>query len=337
MPYTLINLPGKLKRSFLVPALLAREPGLSQGFIRCFLVVVVYITTVVSAQELCNDWQGSEVGQLDTKLIPEASGMQLSSLVPGRLYHINDSGFGPEFFVSNLEGQMLQTVTVKGFEPLDTEALGSGPCANSHCLYIGDIGDNLRQRDSLQIVLVEEQQRFPALVSPFRILSMRYPDGAHDAEAMLVTAEATIYILTKSPVSILRTPPARLYRLSADTWQAEDGPQVLELVALVDLGSLSGNSVDIFSHIATGMDLSADGQRVMILTYGNAFEVWAEDLLGAALEPRLIDAATTHQQIPLQRLPQQESLAYIADQTFVYTTEARFGVSPLLQFECLTE
>ena len=51
-----------------------------------------------SYADLCPKWGGGkEIGQLDHTLINEASGLAVSAKFPGRLYHINDSGGGPQF------------------------------------------------------------------------------------------------------------------------------------------------------------------------------------------------------------------------------------------------
>ena len=51
---------------------------------------------------------------LDHKLIDEASGIEVSSKFPNRLYHINDSGGGQFFYISDLKGNSTQKIAIDG-------------------------------------------------------------------------------------------------------------------------------------------------------------------------------------------------------------------------------
>ena len=89
--------------------------------------------------------------------------------------------------------------------------MGPGPTAERSYLYVGDIGDNGRTRSSIDVYRVAE----PTVTGPGNAtldpdrLRLRYPDGAHNAETLLVDTDGAIYVLTKQSGSatIFRAPP----------------------------------------------------------------------------------------------------------------------------------
>jgi hypothetical protein len=94
----------------------------------------------------------------------------------------------------------------------DWEAIAVGPCPDGSCIYIGDIGDNNERRPSITIYRLPEPA--DASGSSDRVDAFRasYPDGAHDAEALLVTPKGDILIVTKGatgPVALYRLPSAK--------------------------------------------------------------------------------------------------------------------------------
>ena len=214
--------------------------------------------------------------------------MAASRKFPGRLYHVNDSGDAGTFYITGMDGKVVQSVGVAGFEPRDTEALSLGPCpgdSHSSCLYLGDIGDNNRRRNIIEIAVVEEKQSFQPTVDARQRLKLHYPDGPHDAESLAVHPDGTIFILTKEK-------PARLFKANPNLAE-----QTLTVVKTVDVESAP-----------TDMAISDDGLRVLVLTYADAFE-YSMDF-------------QERQKIPLTYLQQQESVAYLpGSRSFIYTTE----------------
>jgi hypothetical protein len=245
------------------------------------------LTTAAYAQ-ICRQWKDSvRTGELQAQL-NEASGVAVSRQFPGRMYHINDSGAAGNFYMTGMDGANTRAVRVAGFDPVDTEALSLGPCPGQgqpSCLYIGDIGDNNKRRNSIEIVVVEEVRNFAQPVRPRSRMKLRYPDGPHDAESMAVHPNGTIYILTKER-------PARLFRVNANAAQTE----------LVPVTTLNPDTVP------TDMTISDDGTKLLVLTYTDAFEY-------------TMDFKQQHK-ISLNLLQQQESVAYLpGSRSFIYTTE----------------
>ncbi|MBS3966787.1 MAG: hypothetical protein KGZ60_12270 [Truepera sp.] len=306
------------------------------------MVLVMLLSGLAQAQlkaspNHCERWsEPVTVGLLDTALLPEASGLAVSRLVEGRLYHINDSDDGPYLYLTDTSGGATRQVRIERFTPSDTEALAIGPCDDGQpCLFVGDIGDNNAVRDEIRLVVLRERDIVADRVVPYRQLRLRYPDGPRDAEALAVDPAGNIYLLSKegNPWR-LRAEPARLYRLAAGWKTSTDAVQTLEFLGVVDLPALGRGRSSLLGWLATGMDLSPDGERLLVLTYEHALEF----IFAAALKPvdELVEGID-YRPIPLRRLPQQEAIAYSLDgRSFYYSTELRipFSTAELVRLDC---
>jgi hypothetical protein len=331
-----LNLPGLLLNLLSVYGYKGLKP-LAEMFI---CIVLLALLPAINAQTLCQSWSEQRAGNLDVSVLDEASGMAASNLDPNRLYHTNDTWprNAPAFFISDTNAQNVQMVGLENLSSSprtdDIEDLDVGSCGDASCLFIGDIGDNRGNRAELRIFVVEEFTDVPKSLAPKHILRLQYPDGPHDAESLAVHPNGAIYILSKEGASLLGTALARLYRLPRESWEnAGDELLTLEYVGSIDLRALSGTSVNIFSHIATGMDISSDGQRLLILTYGEIFEI-ALDV--SQLSGETIGTETSYKQIEVVTLLQQESISYTSQgYSFFYTAEARSGSAPLMLETCM--
>src|SRR5262249_15360897 len=105
----------------------------------------------------------------------------------------NDSGDSGRVFVADSSGRTVG-VTHWSDDPVDTEALApDGP----HSVWVGDIGDNLADRDDVTVtrVPVGRGDRTVSATS----YRLAYPGGAHDAETLLRDPRTgRLYIASKS-------------------------------------------------------------------------------------------------------------------------------------------
>ncbi|HEY0888205.1 MAG TPA: hypothetical protein VGE38_01165 [Nocardioides sp.] len=120
--------------------------------------------------------------------IAESSGLVA---VGGLFATTNDSGDSGRVFIVDRHGRTVG-VTHWAEDPYDVEALA--PAGDEH-VWVGDIGDNNRVRESLTVARVPVG-RGERRVSP-EVYELVYPDGAHDAETMLSDAEGRLYVATK--------------------------------------------------------------------------------------------------------------------------------------------
>ena len=126
----------------------------------------------------------------------EASGLAVSRSVPGRLWTHNDSG-QPIVFALDTQGKVTARVRLTGAVVEDWEAIAVGPCPAGSCLYIADIGDNQAARKRITIYRTPEPAGAGSSAPAAEALHATYPDGAHDAETLLVTPDGELFIVTK--------------------------------------------------------------------------------------------------------------------------------------------
>jgi hypothetical protein len=143
-------------------------------------------------------------------------------------------------------------------------AAGPGPTAGVPYLYVGDIGDNTASRSSVQVYRVAEPvvdptmpSSTPQTLSGVATLDLKYPDGAHDAEALIVDpSTGELFVVTKDLVGGV----AGVYRAPADL--ASGSSTTLARVATVSLGMWQG---------VTGADVTPAGDVVGLRTYLGVF------------------------------------------------------------------
>ena len=248
-------------------------------------------------------------GRFDPDALPEASGAALSRRDPDVLWLADDRPGVDELLAVHTDGRVLTRLRVEGMSAVNVEALASGPCGaddTGPCLYVGDIGDNVRGRRDVRVLRVAEpdlRASEPGTVKA-AVVTLRYPDGAHDAEALLVDGDGVPYIVTKAPFDTVTgvTGPTRLFAAPG----FRDG-------LLLDLGEVPvpepRNPVVtlLYGNTVTGAD-AAPG-RVLLRTYDQMVEFTApdgqKDLAGFPSWPVKRVLA------PWQ--PQAEAVAYAAD------------------------
>jgi hypothetical protein len=288
------------------------------------LVLAIGLLSSAAQSALCQQWSAPEtIANLDTALIGEASGIAASRIEPGRLYHINDSGDGPFVYVTDAKGAATRKVRIAGFDdPQDVEDIAVGPCAEAaSCLFVGDIGDNLKVRPSLRFAVIAESQAPGEVMTPARIIEARYPDGAHDAESFAIHPNGDLFLITKpydfeNHVSHV----ARIFRLSAAQLAGKAGEvQTFSEVGAIDLPYYLFEG--FLNQVATAMDIAPDGSRTLILTYRNVFE-WEQDLAGPWGPLRGLRPGKDFVVTPIARLPQAEAITYAdGGDTIIYSSE----------------
>ncbi len=160
-------------------------------------------------------------------VVDEASGLVLAG---GLLWTHDDSGGPATVLGLSTRGKLVRQVALP--QNVDWEDIA----ARGSTLYVGDIGDNALSRPSITVY------------SDSQPIELRYPDGPHDAEALLVD-RGTLVIVTKS-----LSGEARIYTAR--------GPGVLRHAGTLQLG---------LAEPVTGGDSA--GRTIVLRTYDRAF-VW---------------------------------------------------------------
>src|SRR5215207_4768611 len=153
----------------------------------------------VSAQEV----EGAEVVlRLEDPRIVESSGLALSRRHPGVLWTHNDSGDKARLYAVGADGRTLATLTLAGVEARDWEALAAGRDDRGRpALFVGDIGDNNGVWPEVAVYRVAEPATLRDATVPAVRYRLRYADGPHNAEALLVDPRGDrLYVATKAQV-----------------------------------------------------------------------------------------------------------------------------------------
>ena len=204
--------------------------------------------------------RGSEPCRLDRPVvllqeIPEGSGIAMSRRSAGVLWAHNDSGDATVFGLDT-NGAIKGRVRVANAQVDDWEDLAVGPCPKGSCLYIGDIGDNSGKRQRITVYRTPEPNPGDASTEAAEAFHAIYPDGAHDAEALFVTPEADVFVVTKMEGVVYRFPKP----LRAGTTVK------LERVSTVDTRNVAGPKKAAKDSRITGAAASPDGRWVVLRT-----------------------------------------------------------------------
>ena len=254
--------------------------------------VMVATTTAAAAQGQLNPEACKPSGSLMRLAgLSEASGLVASRETPGRFWSHNDSGT-PELIAFDTKGNVTGRVSIGGARVEDWEALASAPCGKGSCLYVADIGDNDGKRRDITIYRVPEPAKAEGSVQAEAVVKMSYPDGAHDAEALLAAPDGTLYIVTKGD-----TGQVALYRVPPEA----KGQSALRLERVGE--PMTKGTPDANSRITDGA-ISYDGKWVALRTRGAVmFYPGADFLKGNFREAGRVDLKSLGE-------PQGEAVAF---------------------------
>lgn len=138
----------------------------------------------------------SSVGTVVSVGLVELSGLAASHVHPDTLYAHNDSGDTARIFMIGTDGSAKNIVSVAGATAVDWEDIAVGPCPSGSCVFVGDIGDNGKSRTDIVVYRMPEPPSTAVSVAA-EAFPLRYPDGAHDAETLMVDSLGAIYVVTK--------------------------------------------------------------------------------------------------------------------------------------------
>ena len=196
-------------------------------------------------------------GSIETPVARELSGLVRSRTQKDVLWTHNDSGDKPRVLAFSPTGRFLAEVALTGAKARDWEDIAAG----RGTLLIGDIGDNDGERGSIVVYRVDEPRvaglSGAKLSARARPIELRYPDGAHDAEALLRDPDSgAIVVIEKradgrSGVYVANAPK----------------PGAVTTMRRVGRLFLGGG------QLVTAGDVSADGRTIALRTYHGAF-VW---------------------------------------------------------------
>jgi hypothetical protein len=259
----------------------------------------------------------------------ESSGVAVSRTYPGVLWTHNDSGDGPYLYATDLQGADRGALLVPGALAIDWEDMSLGPCPVAFplqprpprgnadtCIYLADTGDNLEFRPFVTIYAIPEPappERASDTLGTTRapaVLQLRYPDGAHDVEAVYVSPRDTaLYLVSKGT----RGSAMRLYRVDRNAWRTPDTTSDIVVATLVQTLDIRPNSEA--GRVVTAGAIRPDGRVVALRTYSEIY------LFYPGVGGRLLPARERACNIAGLEIG-GEAIDFLDDSTFVLTSEA---------------
>ncbi|MDB6173352.1 MAG: hypothetical protein JWL59_2663 [Chthoniobacteraceae bacterium] len=191
------------------------------------------------------------MGVVSDPAIKEASGLVVSSRNPGILWTHNDSS--PHLYALRKTGELVARIKVPdaaggNFEDL---AVGPGPLAGTDYLYLADIGDNRRERDSVAVFRMPEpnlqaspnsKKSGPGKLHEVKKIILKYPDERFNAESLLIDPlTGDLFIATKEKKR------SRVYTALKAQLESDE-PVILKLVCEIRMNSASGAAISRDGH-----------------------------------------------------------------------------------------
>ena len=254
---------------------------------------------------------GVSAGFVTNLSIREASGVAASRRYGNVLWVHNDSGDTNRVFAIATNGAPFATYLLGGAEADDWEdiAVGPGPVADTSYVYVGDIGDNGANRNSIEVYRFPEPEVTTSLLNITLTnvdrLEFRYPDSrGENAETLLVDpTNGDIYVVSKDGSG-----EARVYRASP--------PFVpLDRVTMTLVTTLQFGTAPLIGDTSTTAgDFSPSGDLFAIRTYDTAY-AWRRPA-GTTVDAAL---ATAPCPLPVRSEGQGEAFGFNRDGTGYFT------------------
>jgi hypothetical protein len=219
---------------------------------------------------------------------------ELSGLVVigERMLAMSDGGDHVAVYLLDQRCRIVEVHTAP-VDPFDPEDLAVDA---ARTVWLADTGDNRRNRATVALIALHPD-------GSTAVYRMTYPDGPHDAEALLLAPDGTPYVVTKELLGV-----AGVYRpLKAPVAGGTVRLSKVSTVRMHTTGTPGGPVGTAGQLMITGGAISADGRRVALRTYTDAY-VWP--LAGSNVVAAL---ASAPQRIPLPPSPQGEAISFSAD------------------------
>ena len=224
-------------------------------------------------------------------------------------YAVADSGGALRVPVLNPADCSVRDVWTSATDPYDVEDLALAP---DGAVWLADTGDNQRRRETVALHVLTGNGNSA-------LYRLSYPDGPHDAEALLLDKSGIPYVVTKEPLGM-----AQIYRPAAPLQEGKTVPWApVGTVTLPTTDTPGGPIAGVGTRLVTGGSVSPDGTMVALRTYTEAylFEAPDGDVVAALRRPPI--------RIPLPNELQGEAIAWEPDGTLLSASEGQQPVRAL--------
>lgn len=195
--------------------------------------------------------------------ITEASGLVASRLHNRFIWTHNDSGHETRIFLINEEAQLKAQFRLDKIKGIDTEDIAMGKWAKDSLNYIflGDIGDNYKRRNTKTIYYFPEPAQFKPktendtplnFIKDVQTIHFKYPNGNVDAETLLFDPiDKSLLVISKE------NDKAQIFAIDLNKKDKEF--QIAQKI-----GELSLNWL-------TAGDISVNGDEILLKNYANIY------------------------------------------------------------------
>lgn len=212
---------------------------------------------------------------------------------PGHFWLHNDSGADAELILIDSTGAEKARVPVRGLRNRDWEDISR----RGDTLLIGELGDNDAAHDTVFVYAVLEPPTISSEPRPaLAAFPMQFPDGARDAEALMVDQRSGDWFIVSK-----REARSRVYRYPAPQ-------QAGTLIVLERLEE------DLPCRLTVAADMAPDGREFVIKTY-DAIYLWQRP----EGEPLHVTLQRPPLRQPYEPERQGEAIAYSLDGSAYYT------------------
>jgi hypothetical protein len=257
---------------------------------------------------------GRELCKLAGQAIDESSGIACSRRVPGLFWTHNDAGDAARIYLFDLKGRDLGSCLLAGIRAFDWEDMASFKLDGRCYLALAETGNNGRAASVQMLHIVEEPPADPQRgvsvreVPVVQTINFTFEDDHRDCEALGIDPTSRTFLL----ISKEHRETSAVYSLP---WPENNPKKAFIARRIATLKVLQ----------ATAMDVSPDGRRAVVLTYGNAYEYTRglkEDWAAAfSRSPR---------EIVVPNRVQGESICYGPDAKSLYLTSEQ-SPTPLIE------
>jgi hypothetical protein len=220
--------------------------------------------------------------------ITESSGLAVDPA--GNIYWtVNDSGDRGVAYGIGLDGKVQGSLNFRA-QPVDVEAVA----VHKDRLYVGDIGDNNGRRSFVRVFYFNSP-RANGLTVSYHAYDFRYPDGPHNAEALLVNDSGRLFIVTKDQDGAIYAAPRKpdrqgvneLKKVGTAPSEVTDGTFLPggDKIALLTYSSVSVIDASTYEVLASSpippqpqaesLTLSLDEQSLLVGSEGKKSKVYA--------------------------------------------------------------
>ncbi len=258
-----------------------------------------------------------QFGPVTAEALNEVSGLAHSRQNPGVLWVHNDARNAPALYALDASGGLLGVFAID-IDHGDWEDIAIGvDNAGEPVLYVGSVGNNDRDRETLSVLVVPEPvvplgSRTDGSL-PHHEMVLEFPGGPFDTESMMWDPQTgDLYLLTKETSGL-----STLFRAAAP----HDEPiVVLEYLTELTFGvaPLDGG------RATTGAAISPLGNLIAVRTYNSVAYVWRRDASESFV------SAFDHPPCPVAMIPevQGESIDFSLDSAALLSV--REGAAPFI-------